>query len=143
MKQKEKIMKNIIKKVTVAVIASLIVTGFAQAQERLFKASIAEAQVMEIMTQSTQNDGWNIVKKSKDKQLIVGKEYTKRVIMNRKPVRRVKGDIFVALSFTEDGYTLQVVNEEGKVHNSLSHKEQNIFAGLASEIEKQLAHSLI
>lgn len=136
-------MKNIIKKITVTVITAVMVTGFAQAEERSFKASVEEAKVMNIMTQSTQSDGWNMVKKSDDKQFIVGKEYTKRVIMNQKPVKRVKGDMFVAVSFTKDGYTLQAVNEEGKVQNSLSYKEQRVFSGLKTEIEKQLARSLI
>ena len=136
-------MKNTIKKITVTVIAAVMLTGFAQAEERSFKASVSEEKVMKIMAQSTENDGWNIVKKSDEKQFIIGKEYTKRVITNHKPIKRVKGDIFVELSFTKDGYSLQAVNEEGKVQNSLSYKEQIVFLGLQSEIERELARSLI
>ena len=136
-------MKNLMKKITVTVITVGMLTGFAQAEERTFKASVAEDKVMKIMTQSTQSDGWNMVKKSDDKQFIVGKEYTKRVIMNQKPVKRVKGDIFVELSFTENGYTLQAVNAEGKAQNSLSYKEERIFSNLKTAIEKHLARSLI
>lgn len=136
-------MKNILKKITVTVMTVGILTGFAQAQERSFKAPVAEAKMMNILTQSTQRDGWDIVKKSDDKQLIIGKEYTKRVITNRKPVKRVKGDLLVALSFNENGYTLQAVNAEGKVQNSLSDKEEVIFSNLQTAIEKHLARSLI
>lgn len=136
-------MKNTIKKITVTVIAVVMLTGFAQAEKRSFKASVSEAEVMKIMRQSVENDGWNIVKKSDEKQFIIGKKYTKRVIMNHKPVKRVKGDILVELNFTKDGYSLQAVNEEGKVQSSLSYKEQRVFLGLQSEIERELARSLI
>jgi hypothetical protein len=95
------------------------------------------------MTQSTQNAGWNIVKKSSEKQFIIGKEYTKRVLMSHKPVKRVKGDLLVELSFTKDGYKLQAVNSAGEAQNSLSYKEKGIFSGLENEIEKHLASSLI
>ena len=63
--------------------------------------------------------------------------------MNHKPVKRVKSDLLVELSFTENGYTLQAVNEEGKAQNSLSYKEERIFSNLKTAIEKHLASSLI
>ena len=136
-------MKNLMKKITVTVVTVGMLTGFAQAEERTFKSSVAEDKVMKIMTQSTQSDGWDVVKKSDDKQFIIGKAYTKRVVVNHKPVKRVKSDLLVELSFTENGYTLQAVNEEGKAQNSLSYKEERIFSNLKTAIEKHLASSLI
>lgn len=136
-------MKNIIKKVPVIALTVVMLTGFAQAQERLFKAPVAKIKVINVMTQSTQSDGWSIVKKSDDKQLIVAKTYTQRILMHRKPVKRVQGNFFVELSFTKDGYKLQAISSKGKVLNSLNHKEKRLFSGLETEIEKQLASTLI
>ena len=138
-----KVKGKIMKKITAIVITTVMITGFAQAKERSFKAPVAEAKVIKIMTQSVQSDGWSIVKKSTDMHFIIEKKYTKRVIMNYKPIKRVQGDVFVEVSFTKDGYQLQAVNAEGKVQNSLSYKEQRVLSALKIEVEKHLARTLI
>lgn len=136
-------MKNIMKKITVTVVTLVTITGFAQAQERPFKAPVAEKDVMTVLMKSTQSDGWNVVKKSESKQFIIGKKYTKRTIMNRKPVKHIQENFLVEVSFSADGYTLQAVNAEGSVQHNLSYKQKGLFSGLKTEIEKNLATSLI
>ena len=136
-------MKKVIKNITATVVTAVMITGFAQAQERSFKTSVPESNMIKVMSQSIQSDGWDVVKKSEDTHFTLSKAYTKRVIMNRKPMKRVEGNVFVEVSFTKDGYTLKAVNEEGKAQNNLGYKEGKLFSGLKAEIEKQLASALI
>jgi hypothetical protein len=120
-------------KLTLSILAASSLAMAANSNEVTFKSNtINSTDVSTAITQALQAQGWSDVS-VKEGKIVAFKEYTKRLRMNSKPIKRVHGTVQAQVDFSNTGFS---VTPKGDAQH---HKATALLSSLSDAIVLNVA----